>query len=112
MILNTHSYGAAGRNRPLNIQRLLAEDIPLPSIAEQNDFVILFRQLQKAKLLATKYTKQLQDYKDALIAAVVTGKVDVRNIVVEAVSPEDLAPSDDPDESEEQDSTVPEDSED
>ena len=111
MILNTHSYGAAGRNRPLNIQRLLAEDIPLPSIAEQNDFVILFRQLQKAKLLATKYTKQLQDYKDALIAAVVTGKVDVRKIAVEAVSPEDLAPSDDPDESEELDSPVSEESE-
>ena len=78
---------------------------------EQNDFVILFRQLQKAKLLATKYTKQLQDYKDALIAAVVTGQVDVRNIAVEAVPPEDLAPSDDPDESEEQDSPVSEESE-
>lgn len=111
MILNTHSYGAAGRNRPLNIQRLLAEDIPLPSIAEQNDFVILFRQLQKAKSLATKYTKQLQDYKDALIAAVVTGKVDVRNIAVEAVAPEDLSLSDDPDESEEQDSLTSEESE-
>ena len=46
-----------------------------------------------------------------MIAAVVTGKVDVRNIAVEAVSAEDLTPSDDPDESEEQDSPVSEESE-
>ena len=53
----------------------------------------------------------IREYKNSLISKVVTGKVDVRNIVVEAVSPEDLAPSDDPDESEEQDSPVSEESE-
>ncbi len=58
-----------------------------------------------------KSVLSLLEYKSSLIAAVVTGKVDVRNIAVEAVVPEDLAPSDDPDESEEQDSTIPEESE-
>ena len=58
-----------------------------------------------------KSVLSLLEYKSSLIAAVVTGKVDVRNIAVEAVSAEDLTPSDDPDESEEQDSTIPEESE-
>lgn len=53
----------------------------------------------------------LQEYKNTLIAAIVTGQVDVRNIAVEAVSAEDLTPSDDPDESEEQDSLTPEETE-
>ena len=62
-------------------------------------------------LVGRKVIEILQEYKNTLIAAIVTGQVDVRNIAVEAVSAEDLTPSDDPDESEEQDSLTPEESE-
>lgn len=90
MLLNIHSHGAAGRNRPLNIVRLLSEAIPIPPLEEQKKIEKLFLQLKEAKELAAKYSAQLQEYKNSLIASVVTGQVDVRNIQVEDFDPADL----------------------
>lgn len=89
--------------------------VPFPDIETQNVIVdFLDQKINIINLLIQQYQKiieQYAEYKNSLIAAVVTGKVDVRNIAVEAVSAEDLTPSDDPDESEEQDSPVSEESE-
>lgn len=85
---------------PLNIQHDIVEYLD----KKCSDINFIIEQYQKI-------IEQYFEYKNSLIAAVVTGQVDVRNIAVEAVSPEDLAPSDDPDESEEQDSLRPEESE-
>lgn len=85
---------------PLNIQHDIVEYLD----KKCSDINFIIEQYQKI-------IEQYIEYKNSLIAAVVTGQVDVRNIAVEVVSPEDLAPSDDPDESEEQDSPVSEESE-
>ena len=89
--------------------------VPFPDIETQNVIVnFLDKKINIINLLIQEYQKTIEqyfEYKNSLIAAVVTGKVDVRHIAVEAVSPEDLAPSGDPDESEEQDSLTPEESE-
>lgn len=89
--------------------------VPFPDIETQNVIVdFLDQKINIINLLIQQYQKiieQYAEYKNSLIAAVVTGKVDVRKIAVEAVSAEDLTPSDDPDESEEQDSPVSEESE-
>lgn len=90
MLLNLHSHGAAGRNRPLNIMHLLGETIPVPSLEEQQKIEKLFLQLQEAKTLAVKYSVELQEYKNSLISSVVTGQVDVRNIPVDDFDPADL----------------------
>ena len=102
MLLNIHSHGAAGRNRPLNIMRLLSEAIPIPPLEEQKKIERLFLQLKEAKELATKYSAQLQEYKNSLIASVVTGQVDVRNIQVEEFDPADLISETDDDPSEDE----------
>ena len=96
--------------------RLLSIKIQLPLCKNEQKKIIGFiesstNKINQAQKALRNGIKILQEYKNTLIAAVVTGKVDVRNIAVEAVSPEDLAPSDDPDESEELDSPVSEESE-
>lgn len=103
MLLNIHSHGAAGRNRPLNIVRLLSEAIPIPPLEEQKKIERLFLQLKEAKELAAKYSSQLQEYKNSLIASVVTGQVDVRNIQVEEFDPADLITETDDDPAEDDD---------
>ena len=103
MLLNIHSHGAAGRNRPLNIMRLLSEAIPIPPLEEQKKIERLFLQLKEAKELAAKYSAQLQEYKNSLIASVVTGQVDIRNIQVEEFDPADLISETDDDPAENDD---------
>ena len=89
--------------------------VPFPDIETQNVIVnFLDKKINIINLLIQEYQKTIEqyfEYKNSLIAAVVTGKVDVRHIAVEAVTTEDFAPFDDPDESEEQDSPVSEESE-
>lgn len=89
--------------------------ILIPSLGEQKRIVFFLHkelnQVENVIRMIEDQISSLVEYKNRLISSVVTGQVDVRNIAVEAVSPEDLAPSDDPDESEEQDSPVSEESE-
>lgn len=89
--------------------------VPFPDIETQNVIVnFLDKKINIINLLIQEYQKTIEqyfEYKNSLIAAVVTGKVDVRHIAVEAVTTEDFAPFDDPNKSEEQDSPVSEESE-
>lgn len=85
LLLNLNSRGAAGRNRPLNMNSLLKEYIPIPPMEVQEEIS------KEVDILLSfiKSVKQLEDfikeYKTTLISNVVTGKVDVRNIKVEDV---------------------------
>lgn len=76
-LLDSNSNGFVGRNRPLNIGKLLKEKIPIPNLKIQNevkDFVEIERKnneySQKMKLL-------LNEYRQSLISEVVTGKIKV-----------------------------------
>ena len=115
-IFYRYGRGAASVGRwRLPAREFLNFVIPVPPIISQKRIVKFVKNntqnIDKNILAVESQIKILSEYKNSLIAAVVTGKVDVRNIAVEAAPPEDLAPSDDPDESEEQDSPVSEESE-
>jgi len=77
-LLNEHSRGAAGRNRPLNIRSLMKETIPIPSMQIQETVAraihsrtVLFQEISTSIDL-------LQEHRSALISAAVTGQIDVR----------------------------------
>lgn len=77
-LLNENSRGSAGRNRPLNMSLLLKEKIPIASIAIQNEVANLLRLQKKLKDKALVQIDLLKEHRTALISAVVTGKIDVR----------------------------------
>lgn len=77
------SHGAAGRNRPLNIKELLNVYIPMPKKGKELDSIV--RNVRHLMRLQDNINKQeffLNELKTRLIADVVTGKIDVRGIVV------------------------------
>lgn len=77
------SHGAAGRNRPLNIDELLKTNIPFPEDVKTIKTIIGFvrNYMNIQKKLAEK-EQLLQEYKTRLISDVVTGKIDVRDIEI------------------------------
>jgi len=77
-ILNESSVGSAGRNRPLNINRLMKEKIPVPSLKIQEEIIKIVEKEKKLNLLSKKFNKLLEEYKKSLIHNVVTGKVNVQ----------------------------------
>lgn len=81
LLLSDHSRGAAGRNRPLNIGTLLKEKIPVPPLAVQRNIAELVHKETLLKQETEKRVSLLHEYRNALISAVVTGKVDVREEV-------------------------------
>ncbi|MCK5241330.1 restriction endonuclease subunit S [bacterium] len=78
-LLNEHSRGAAGRNRPLNAGTLLKENIPVPPIAAQHKVSELVYFERKFRKIVAASIDLLREYRTALISAAVTGKIDVRD---------------------------------
>jgi type I restriction enzyme S subunit len=80
-----------GNREALNFEQLKNFILPLPSIAEQKAILKNINIEQYRVALAIKNTSQeiqlLKEYKTALISEVVTGKVDVREEVVENAKP-------------------------
>ena len=80
--------------------------VAFPAIAEQNEIVYaLSKRLQKYKFCLEKLRKEINillEYKNSLIASVVTGQVDVRNIQVEDFDPTDLISETDDDPAEDE----------
>ena len=77
-LLNEHSRGAAGRNRPLNTGSLMKEKIPVPPMYAQlrvSRHVYFEKQFNET---VAKSLRLLAEYRTALISVVVTGKIDVR----------------------------------
>jgi type I restriction enzyme S subunit len=78
-LLNENSVGAAGRNRPLNINSLFKEKIPVPPLYIQLKISVFVTAEMKLIKLISKEIEILKEKKSSLISAVVTGKIDVRD---------------------------------
>lgn len=104
LLLNEHSRGAAGRNRPLNIRTLLKEKIPVPAPSEQARLVELVTLEKRLAGSIAKFADRLREFRTRLIADIVTGKLDVRAAATglpetaELEATDDLAEGDDLDE--------------
>lgn len=94
LLLNHHSRGAAGRNRPLNPRSLMKEKIPVPPLRLQYAVSKFFNEERSVRREIEKEITLIREYRDRLIADVVTGQVDVRNWTAgpdDMVSDEELA---------------------
>lgn len=80
-LFNENSWGAAGRNRPLNIGLLLKEKIWLPKMETQEKIAHSVHQIKLMTFQINRQIKLLQERRTALISAAVTGKIDVRGLV-------------------------------
>jgi type I restriction enzyme, S subunit len=78
-LLDHHSRGSAGRNRPLNPRYLIKEKVPVPSIALQEEVSEMFKSENHLKSIINREIALVEEYKTALIAKAVTGKIDVRD---------------------------------
>ena len=83
LLLDHHSRGAAGRNRPLNARTLLKEKIPLPPRHNQLTIVEMLQREMLVRQQAEYLGRLLNEYHTRLIADVVTGKLDVREAAAE-----------------------------
>ena len=92
LLLNHHSRGAAGRNRPLNPRSLLKEKIPVPPLHLQREVTDFFNEEQLVRREIEKEIALIREYRDRQIADVVTGQVDVRGWVP---GPDDIATEED-----------------
>ncbi len=80
-LLNESSRGAAGRNRPLNINLLLNEKIRLPSTEAQMQIKKLTNLKRVIDNKIYKSIKLLKERRSAFITAAVTGQIDLREEV-------------------------------
>ena len=78
MLLNHHSRGAAGRNRPLNPRTLAKEKIPVPPLQLQQEIADLFHQEQAARKEVEKEIALVLEYRQRQISDAVTGQIDLR----------------------------------
>lgn len=79
LLLNHHSRGAAGRNRPLNPRTLMKEAIPIPPIELQREVSALYQEELKIRREIEKELGLIRELRDRQIADVVTGQIDVRD---------------------------------
>jgi type I restriction enzyme, S subunit len=80
-LLNEHSRGAAGRNRPLNISSLMKEKIMLPDIQVQEEVARAVHNRNKFFGQVARQIELLNERRAALISAAVIGHIDVRGFV-------------------------------
>lgn len=78
-LLNEHSRGAAGRNRPLNINSLMKEQIPIPSRRTQDAIAHAIRVRSTLLVHIANSVALLHERRAALIESAVMGRMDVRN---------------------------------
>lgn len=103
LLLNTHSRGGAGRNRPLNMNTLRKESLPIPPLEIQETIVQIVRQYNLFVKSIQQIEAKLAEYRNRMISDVVTGKVDVRGIVIPDLEPEDNIETVDEDDVDEED---------
>lgn len=78
MLLDVHSRGAAGRNRPLNIISLMREKIPVPPSDAQKRIAALVRREGYLQLRFERTIERVHGFRMTLLSDVVMGKLDVR----------------------------------
>lgn len=81
-LLNECSIGAAGRNRPLNMNLLLKEKIPIPNISTQKRIVDIVSQRRDLVIEVSKQRELLLEHRSTFISLAVTGQIDVRNFAL------------------------------
>ena len=96
LLLDHHSRGAAGRNRPLNARTLMKEKISLPTLQSQRVIVTMLECENELRRQTKELTERLREYRTRLIADVVTGKLDVREAAAKLPEVDPLAAEDDP----------------
>jgi type I restriction enzyme, S subunit len=106
LLLNEHSRGAAGRNRPLNAVALLKEKIPIPPLSEQRRLVELVSLEERLAITVGRMSHRLHEYRARLIADIVTGKLDVRAAAASLPEITELEPIDEPAEGEDIDEVI------
>lgn len=94
--LNTLSSVTSGISVPhISTSQVGSVKIPLPSPAEQNEIITFIEsELSHIEDLINKVQDGIfliKEYKDSLISKVITGQLDVRNIVVESIVPDELS---------------------
>jgi type I restriction enzyme S subunit len=77
-LLNENSRGAAGRNRPLNINSLLKEKVPIPDMQTQEKVAQAVHRRSKLLSEMSSQVGLLKERRDALVSAAVSGQIDVR----------------------------------
>lgn len=77
-LMNDCSRGAAGRNRPLNTNRLEKELIPIPEKGIQQSIVKLVQQEDLLKEKVNASIEILNAFKASLITEAVTGQLDIQ----------------------------------
>jgi len=90
MLLDQHSRGAAGRNRPLNTISLLKEKIPIPPPSAQKRIIDLILLEARFADSVGRVIQAVREYRTRLFADVVTGKLDVRDAAARLA--DDVAP--------------------
>jgi type I restriction enzyme S subunit len=80
VLLDHHSRGAAGRNRPLNINSLMKESVPLPPLPAQKEVATLVYAEARLRNRVKGLEALLREYRARLTADVVTGKLDVQKV--------------------------------
>lgn len=78
MLLNQHSRGAAGRNRPLNLRTLLKERVAVPPLTVQEQAHRVLQQIAPVQDRVVQEVAFLREFRTRLVADVVTGQLDVR----------------------------------
>jgi type I restriction enzyme S subunit len=90
LLLNLHSRGAAGRNRPLNPRTLMKEKIPIPPLNLQQQIAEVLELEFKFRNDIARQISFIQEHRARVISDVVTGQVDVRGIEVPDVAEDEL----------------------
>ncbi|RKH91906.1 restriction endonuclease subunit S [Corallococcus sp. AB045] len=80
LLLDVNSRGAAGRNRPLNHRALGKEKIPVPPLEEQQRIAEFVAAEADARRSVEREIAAVQEYRARLIADIVTGQLDVRDV--------------------------------
>jgi len=88
--LNNCSHGAAGRNRPLNINELLRAEIPVPSRIEAlNDISEIAKMIIQSRKEQANQLELLEELKRKITVDAVIGQVDVRNVIIPEYTTDD-----------------------
>ena len=81
-LLDQHSRGAAGRNRPLNVRTLLKEKIPVPAYSEQCRIAEIVHLEAEMNDSFIRTAQAIREYWNDVLADLVTGKLDVRQAMI------------------------------
>jgi len=79
LLLDQHSRGAAGRNRPLNARTLMKERIPIPPLDAQRRISEMVELENRMRRTVARSVELLGEFRTRLIDDIVTGRLDVRD---------------------------------